>query len=67
MSATVMKSVITCITRLGALHCSQGKIHTIYWTVRGSNSNLSLLQNVHTGSGTHPASCSMGAGVLSRR
>lgn len=67
MSATVMKSVITCTTLLGALHCSQGMIHIIYWTVRGSNSNLSLLQNVHTGSEAHPASCSTGTGVLSRR
>jgi len=67
MSATVMKSFIISIILLGALHCSQGMIHSIYWTVRGSNSNLSLLQNVHTGSGAHPASCSMDTGVLSRR
>ena len=26
--------------------------------------NLSLLQNVHTGSGVHPASCSVGTGFL---
>jgi hypothetical protein len=41
-------------------------MYTIYWTVRGSKSNLSVLQNVHTGSGAHPASCSVGTGVLSR-
>jgi len=67
MSATVMKSVIICIILLCALHCSQGMIRTIYWTVRASNSNLLLLQNVHSGSGAHPTSCSMGTGVLSRR
>ena len=64
MSATAMKSVTICVIHLGA---SQGMIHTIDWTVRGSNSNLSLLQNVHTVSEAHPASCLMGTGVLSRR
>jgi hypothetical protein len=67
MLATVMKSFIICIILLGALHCSQEMMHSIYWTVRGSNSNLSLLQNVHTGSGDYPASCSVGTGVPSRR